>query len=208
MQRRQEVSIKTKDDFEAKYPKTKATTYTASVIDFDRISAILKEVGKIDILVLNVATSHPFVPSGEISTADYELNFDTNVVGTFHITKEFLTLQSTGPRVVINVSSASGQIVQPGNISYGPSKAAGGQVIQHFAQEYAGTDVTFQTFHLDVIRIEYAAKLPAEDGFDWEDRQYFTNRLWQLVCLVTLPFGLLVRKPASLPEGSCERNGM
>jgi NAD(P)-dependent dehydrogenase (short-subunit alcohol dehydrogenase family) len=122
-------------------------------------------------LVPNVAASHPFVPSGEISTADYKLTFETNVVGTFHIIKEFLALPSSGPRVVVNVSSAAGQIVQPGNIGYGPSKAAGNQVIQHFAQEYAGTDVTFQTFHPGVIRTEYAAKLSGDDAFDWEDSE-------------------------------------
>jgi len=163
---------KAKETLEAKYPTTKVTTYAASVTDFDRISAILKEIGKIDILVPNVAASHPFVPSGEISTADYQLTFDTNVIGTFHIIKEFLALQSPGPRVVINVSSAAGQIVQPGNIGYGPSKAAGNQIIQHFAQEYVGTDVTFQTFHPGVIRTDYAASLSGEDSFDWEDSKY------------------------------------
>lgn len=169
VQRREEVLSKAKETLETKYPNTKVTTYAASVTDYDRISAILKEVGKIDVLVPNVAASHPFVPSGEVSTADYKLTFETNVVGTFHIIKEFLALLSSGPRVVVNVSSAAGQIVQPGNIGYGPSKAAGNQLIQHFAQEYAGTDVTIQTFHPGVIRTEYAEKLSGESAFDWED---------------------------------------
>jgi NAD(P)-dependent dehydrogenase (short-subunit alcohol dehydrogenase family) len=200
------------------YPNTKVTTYAASVTDFEHISAILREIGKIDILVPNVATSHPFVPSREVSTTDYKLTFDTNVVGTFHIIKEFLALPSTGPRVVINVSSASGQIVQPGNIGYGPSKAAGNQIIQHFAQEYANTDVTFQTFHPGVIRTEYAAKLSSEDAFDWEDGEsfflssnvqaIFVLIVEQFACLVNLLFGLLVRKPASLLESLSGRNGM
>jgi cyclopentanol dehydrogenase len=124
-------------------------------------------------LVPNVAASHPFVPSGEVSTADYKLTFETNVVGTFHIIKEFLALPPSGPRVIVNVSSAAGQIVQPGNIGYGPSKAAGNQLIQHFAQEYAGTDVTIQTFHPGVIRTEYAEKLSGESAFDWEDSRFF-----------------------------------
>jgi NAD(P)-dependent dehydrogenase (short-subunit alcohol dehydrogenase family) len=171
IQRRQEVLSKAKETLEANHPSTKVTTYAASVTDYDRISAILKEVGKIDVLVPNVAASHPFVPSGEISTADYKLTFETNVIGTFHIIKEFLALPSSGPRVVVNVSSAAGQIVQPGNIGYGPSKAAGNQIIQHFAQEYAGADVTFQTFHPGVIRTEYAAKLSGDDAFDWEDSE-------------------------------------
>jgi NAD(P)-dependent dehydrogenase (short-subunit alcohol dehydrogenase family) len=85
--------------------------------------------------------------------------------------KEFLGLASSGPRVVVNVSSASGQIVQPGNIGYGPSKAAVNQVVQHFAMENLETDVTIQTFHPGVIYTEGVSNLTAEDTFEWEDGQ-------------------------------------
>ena len=154
---------------EGRYPTTKVTTYAASVTDFDRISDILKEVGKIDILVPNVATSHPFVPSKDVSTADFKNTFDTNVVATFNIIKEFLALESSGPRAVVNVSSAAGQMVQPGNVGYGPSKAAVNQVVMHFAKEYEGTDVTIQNFHPGVIYTPGVANLVPEDALPWED---------------------------------------
>jgi len=178
VQRRQEVLSKAKETLEARYPGTSVTTYAASVTDFEHISTILKEVGKIDILVPNVATSHPFVPSKEVSTADFKTTFDTNVVGPFHIVKEFLTLEAAGPRVVVNVSSASGQIVQPGNVGYGPSKAAVNQVIQHFAQENIDSDVTIQTFHPGVIYTEGVSGLVPKDAFEWDDGTCASTRDW------------------------------
>jgi NAD(P)-dependent dehydrogenase (short-subunit alcohol dehydrogenase family) len=163
------VLDKAKKELASRYQSTEVSTYTASVTDFERISSILKEIGHIDILVPNVATSHPFIPSGEVSTVDFKMTFETNVVATFHVIKEFLALKSSGPRVVINVSSATGQMVQPGNIGYGPSKAAINQIIQHFAVEYANEDVTFQTYHPGVIYTEGSSKVAAADAFEWED---------------------------------------
>jgi NAD(P)-dependent dehydrogenase (short-subunit alcohol dehydrogenase family) len=173
VQRRQEVLDKAKKTLEAHYPSTKVTTYAASVTHFDRISAILKEVGKIDVLVPNVAVSHSFVPSKDVSTADFKNTFETNVVAAFHIIKEFLALESSSPRVVINVTSAAGQMVQPGNVGYGPSKAAVNQVVQHIAAEYVGTDVTIQNFHPGAIYTPGAANLVPADALPWEDGESF-----------------------------------
>ncbi|KAK3686508.1 hypothetical protein LTR37_019755 [Vermiconidia calcicola] len=169
IQRRQEVLDKAKQAIESKYPNTKVTTHAASVTDLDRISLILEELGKVDILVANAAISHPFVPSKDVSTADYQATFDINVVSTFHIIKEFLAQESSGPRAVIYTSSAAGQIVQPGNIGYGPSKAAANVMIQHFATESADTDVTIQTFHPGTIYTESVSNLLPKDALDWDD---------------------------------------
>lgn len=170
IQRRQEVLDEAKRTLESKYPNTKISTYAASVTDLDRITSILKEVGKIEILVPNAGVSHPFVPSKDVTTADFQRTFDTNIVSVFHIIKEFLALESSGPRVIVNTSSAAGQTVMPGNVGYGPSKAAANQMIQHFATEYAGTDVTFQTFHPGTIYTESAVSaVPSKDAFNWED---------------------------------------
>jgi 3-hydroxy acid dehydrogenase/malonic semialdehyde reductase len=169
IQRRQELLDNAKKTLEADYPNTKVTTYAASVTDFDRITSILKEVGKIDILVSNVATSHIFAPSSEISTADFKMTIDTNLTSTYHIIKEFMALKSSGPRAVITTSSAAGQLVQPGTIGYGPSKAASNQMIQYFAMENMGTDVTFQTYHPGAIYTEGAARITPEGALVWED---------------------------------------
>jgi 3-hydroxy acid dehydrogenase/malonic semialdehyde reductase len=169
IQRRQELLDNAKKTLEADYPNTKVTTYAASVTDFDRITSILKEVGKIDILVSNVATSHMFAPSSEISTADFKMTIDTNLTSTYHIIKEFMALKSSGPRAVITTSSAAGQLVQPGTIGYGPSKAASNQMIQYFAMENMGTDVTFQTYHPGAIYTEGAARITPEGALVWED---------------------------------------
>lgn len=171
IQRRHQMLEKAKQTIESKYPNTKVTTYATSVNDLERISSIIKEIGRIDILVCNAAISHPFVPSKDVTIADFKATFDTNVVSTFHIIKEFLALESSGPRVVIYTSSAAAQIARPGSIGYGPSKAAANQIIQHFAMENADTNVTVQAFHPGAIYTQSRAELEltAEDSVAWED---------------------------------------
>jgi NAD(P)-dependent dehydrogenase (short-subunit alcohol dehydrogenase family) len=181
------VLNKAKEELETKHPKTKVSIYTASVTDFERISSILKEIGKIDILVPNVAFSHHFAPSKDVSTAEFQATFNINVTATFHIIKEFLALKSLGPRVIVNVTSASGQLVQPGNVGYGPSKAAVNQVIQHLAVEYTGTDVTFQNFHPGAIYTEGSSRLVPEDALEWEDGMCSIVVAYTDQCLADLP---------------------
>ena len=128
------------------------------------------------------------VSSKGISTAEYQSTFDTNVVSSFHIIKEFLALEAAGPRAVLYISSAAGQLPRPGNIGYGPSKAAANQMIQLFAQEYAGTDVTVQTFHPGAVYTPAAANLVDKDAFDWEDGELCLTRwcnAWRLEMLLT-----------------------
>lgn len=170
IQRRQEVLDEAKQALESKYPNTKITTYAASVTDYDRITSILKEVRKIDILVPNVGMSHPFVASKDVKTDDFKATFDTNVVASFHIIREFLALESAGPKTVLYTSSTAGQIVMPGNIGYGPSKAAANQMIQRFAEEYKDTDVTIQLFHPGTIYTKAVQALLPPDALNWEDR--------------------------------------
>lgn len=173
IQRRQAVLDKARQELESNYPKTKITTYAASVTDYDRVSSILKEVGKIDILVPNAGVSHPFVPSKDISTADFKTTFDVNVVSVFHIIREYLALESSGPRVIINTSSAASHVAFPGQTGYGPSKAAANQMIRRLATDYASVDVTMQTFHPGAVYTETAARLLLDMGpegsIDFED---------------------------------------
>lgn len=47
----------------------------------------------------------------------------------------------------------------PGNVGYGPSKAASNQIIQHLAAETVNTDDTIQSFHPGTIYTELTSKL-------------------------------------------------
>lgn len=175
----------------SQFPKTEIITSAASVTDHASISALVAEIGKIDILVVNAAYSHPFVASKDIATADFQATYDINVVATFHLVKEFLALESSGPRSVIYTSSAQSQILSPGNIGYGPSKAAANLMMQYFAHENAGKDVTFQAFHPGVIYTDAVAKLVPKDQFDWEEGRFLRS--------LVSPFVWIVRKTSSDP---------
>jgi len=169
VQRRQEALDEAKKSLGSKFPNVKITTYAASVTDYEKITSLLKEVGQIDVLVSNAGWSHPFGPSKDVKLADFQATFEINVFATFHIIKEFLALASTGPRTIIVTSSAVSQLVNPGQIGYGPSKASSNIVVQHFANETANEDVTVQTFHPGAIYTPGVKGLVPEDFFAWED---------------------------------------
>jgi NAD(P)-dependent dehydrogenase (short-subunit alcohol dehydrogenase family) len=171
IQRRQEVLDSAKKAINAKYADTKITTYAASVTDYDRITEIVKEVGKLDVVVANAAAGHDMVPVKDIPVADITRVFATNVTAPMHIFDQFLALPSPGPRTAIYVSSAAGQFTQPSNSVYGASKAAANFLIQHLASEHAGTDFTFQTFHPGLIYTELVAALMPKSAFEWENRK-------------------------------------
>jgi len=169
IQRREEVLAKAKQQLEAKYPKTKITTYAASANDRKRMSEIVQEVGKVDVLVPCAAAGNADLPAYEVTAEDLENVFVTNVVAPFHLITEFLKLPSTGRRSVVYVSSAAGQLAVGNQVAYGPSKAAANQIIQHLKLAYKGEDVFFHTFHPGVIPTELAQSYVAEDACDWED---------------------------------------
>ena len=223
LQRRQAALDEAEQILKSKYPSVKVTKYAASVTDLDRISSILKELGRVDVLAANAGMSHPFVPTKDLSTADFQSTFDVNVVATFHIIKEFLALESFGPRQVIHTSSSASQMLFPGTVGYGPSKTAANLVIQHFATENAAEnadrDVTIQTFHPGVIYTESAAKTATKDTFDWEDGKCLrcgrpveemseTKPLIQRACRETLQFGSPVQRPSSSLAGWSGHSGM
>jgi NAD(P)-dependent dehydrogenase (short-subunit alcohol dehydrogenase family) len=155
----------------SRYPKVKITTFAASVIDYDRVSSIIKEIGKIDIIILNAAVAPGLRPTKDVPITDVENAFAVNVIAPFHAIKEFLSLPASGPRTVIYVSSGAAQMAMPGNSAYGASKAAANILLQQFANDHKGMDVTVQSFHPGAIYTELAARAVAKDFFNWEDRK-------------------------------------
>nr|OQO30669.1 hypothetical protein B0A51_01944 [Rachicladosporium sp. CCFEE 5018] len=170
IQRRQEVLDEAKAKLGKEFPKLKITTYAASVTDYPKVSAILKEVGQIDVLIPNAAATHPMVPTKDLSTADLDNVFATNVTSPHYMISEFLKSPHTGPKTVIYVSSAAAQFAMATNSIYGASKAAANALITQFARDAAESDVVVQTYHPGAIATPLSKAAGIPDGMlEFED---------------------------------------
>lgn len=117
LQRRESVLAAAKASLEQAYPGLQVETHAASQSDFHRITDIVRSVGPIDVLVPCAASAGGTLkPAREISTEDMLDMYNTNVVGLFHLVREFLALPSTalGRKSVIHVSSNASQMTFAG----------------------------------------------------------------------------------------------
>src|SRR3954454_7280651 len=107
------------------------------------VRAVLAESGRIDVLVA-VAGIYPSTPVGEISSAEWGLVMDVNVLGALHAMQTCLpTMRERGYGRIVLMSSITGPITgQPGYGHYGASKAAMLGLMRSAAVELATSGVT------------------------------------------------------------------
>lgn len=116
------------------------------------VNYVLKEFGKIDILVNNAARGMKFVnesfmtdpnPFWEADSDSWQMVINTNVNGTFLMTKAVIPqmLKQKYGRI-INISINFGTMKRKGFSPYGPSKAALESMSNIWAQELEGTGIT------------------------------------------------------------------
>ena len=105
------------------------------------IDEMLKEYGRIDILVNNAGITRDKLLMG-MSEDDFTGVINTNLLGTFHTTKllirNFLKLKAGS---IINISSVSGVIGNPGQANYSASKAGVIGFTKSVAREYASKGI-------------------------------------------------------------------
>lgn len=171
---------KAKSDLEAAFPSTQILTYAVSVTDQARMDAILRELGSVDVLVLNAAVAHRRAQATEITAQEFQDAFDINVIATFNITKSYLTMDppAAGSRTVIYVSTAAIHLPGSFRVGYGPSKAAGTQVMQNFASQFQDDENVrlFSVHPGSIYTPGVAANIP-KDMIDWDEPElpaYFT----------------------------------
>lgn len=89
------------------------------------VDAAIKRFGKIDILVNNAGRATQRMPFVETPEKNWEIVFNLNIYGVFHVTKAvlpYMIAQKYGK--IINISSGAGISGMPGCLHYGASKAA------------------------------------------------------------------------------------
>lgn len=168
---------KAKRDLESTSPSTEVLPFQASVTDNARMIEILKELGTVDVLVLNAAVAHRRATATDITTEEMQDAFDTNVIAAFNLAGAYLNMpppaaDAAGPKkkTIINVSAAAAHLPGPFRVGYGSSKAAAVQVMQSFASQYHDADdVRIFSIHPGSLYTPGAAQNIPKDRMKWDD---------------------------------------
>jgi NAD(P)-dependent dehydrogenase (short-subunit alcohol dehydrogenase family) len=105
--------------------KKKVSCIPCDVRDSSSVEKLFREVGKqhsaIDVLVNNAGVAHSLAPVDQLSIETWKEVIDTNLTGTFLVTRAALPLMGAGGTIVNNLSVAA---VQPfaGMSAYNASK--------------------------------------------------------------------------------------
>lgn len=139
-----------KKDIEATYPKTKVDTYAVSITDTTRINAVVQEIGKIDILILNAASMPTPTDVLEATPEEVESTFATNVFGPINLIRAFHALPNddkVNPRTILYTSTAGITAPMPRTGVYNASKNAMTFIMRSIDAESGATGLRTFAFH-------------------------------------------------------------
>lgn len=120
---------------------------------------ILKEQGKLDILVNNAGITRDGLLMG-MKEEDFDAVIDTNLKGAFHTIKAFsrnFLKQKSGS--IINISSVSGILGNPGQANYSSSKAGLIGLTKSAAREFASKGIAVNAVAPGFIATDMVEKM-------------------------------------------------
>src|SRR5262249_31710437 len=140
--------------------------FQADVTSFDRAKDLVKQVkerfGRIDILVNNAGITRDKLVAF-MSEKDWDDVLDTNLKGTFNLTKHVVGVmlrQKSGS--ILNITSISGIVGMPGQVNYSSSKAGMIGFTKALAKEIAKANVTVNALALGFVETDMTDVLNAE----------------------------------------------
>ena len=149
-------------------PEGKVTAQAADVRDPAACAALAEQVhertGRIDVLVNNAGVIRDS-PLGALEPADVRAVIETNVEGTFNMTRAvipFMISQRRGK--VVNVSSVSGEKGGRGQTNYAASKGAINAFTRALAVEVASRGITVNAVAPGVIETEMSRAVRERAG--------------------------------------------
>ena len=142
----------------------KAEIYQCDVADFESsktvCEAIVSDFGSVDILVNNAGIVKDNLLL-RMSEVDFNIVIDVNLKGVFNITKHLTRAIMKSPAGrIINISSVSGIMGNPGQANYSAAKAGVIGFTKTIAKELAGKNVTCNVIAPGFIETDMTADLP------------------------------------------------
>ena len=143
----------------------KAEAYQCNVADAEQVAAVCKQIikdfGGADILVNNAGiTKDKLVPMMKVP--DFDSVVDTNLKGAFYMIKQLYPVfmkQKSGK--IINISSVSGLMGNPGQTNYSASKAGLIGLTKSVAKELASRNVNCNAIAPGFVATDMTVNLPA-----------------------------------------------
>lgn len=143
-----------------------AALYRCNVSDFAACETmakdIIKEYGRIDILVNNAGITRDSLIM-KMKEEDFDAVLNINLKGTFNTIRHFsrqMLKQRSGK--IINISSVSGILGNPGQANYAASKAGVIGLTKTMARELASRGITVNAIAPGFVDTEMTAVLPEE----------------------------------------------
>lgn len=154
---------RTADAINAERPDA-AKAYAVDVADFHAVQeladAILKDFGKVDVLVNNAGVTRDGL-SMRMSSEDWDAVVDTNLKGAFNFIRAIqrpMAKQRSGR--IINIASVVGLTGNAGQANYAASKAGLIGLTKSIARELAGRGVTVNVVAPGFIETDMTGVLP------------------------------------------------
>jgi 3-oxoacyl-[acyl-carrier protein] reductase len=124
------------------------------------VNTIINTYGKIDILVNNAGITRDQITM-RLTDEDWDSVLDINLKGVFYCTRSVLKhmLKQKWGRI-INISSISGLIGNPGQVNYCAAKAGMIGITRTVAKEMASRQITVNAIAPGYIETEMTQKLP------------------------------------------------
>jgi 3-oxoacyl-[acyl-carrier protein] reductase len=118
----------------------RALAVGASVTNEDEVTRLFEGVrsafGRVDVLVNNAGVYAPG-PIENLSEADFNRHFETNVLGLLRVTKASLPLFPAGGGSIVNISSVASTIAPAAFAVYVGTKGAVDSITKSLAKEFA-----------------------------------------------------------------------
>lgn len=144
----------------------KANAYKCDISNFEESKAIINEIVKdfetIDILVNNAGITRDNLIM-MMKPEDFDTVIDTNLKGTFNMIKHVTPLMMKKKKgKIINISSVSGMMGNPGQANYSAAKAGVIGLTKTVAKEFSSRNITCNAIAPGFIETDMTAKLSDE----------------------------------------------
>ena len=142
----------------------KAGIYECDVSDYEVSKKVCENIvadfGSVDILVNNAGITRDGLML-RMSESDFDAVISVNLKGVFNITKHFSrSIIRSGSGRIINISSVSGIMGNPGQANYSAAKAGVIGLTKTTAKEFAGKNVTCNAIAPGFVVTDMTANLP------------------------------------------------